>query len=291
VYSSRLRRTAATISGPLTALALTTALVLTGLALDPAPSASPIAAAAGPDPALAALAPPQPPITAYGPESAQPLGKPAPLTVPSSEYAFMQKAPDGTPVAYDPCRPIHYVTRAANAPAEGAQLIKEAISAVSLATGLVFIDDGATTEAPAARHVSFQPDRYGARPAPVLIAWETQAEEPRFTDDPSAPTTTGGLSASEAFITRDSVVTYASGQVALNGPGVRRVIDHADGLNQARGVIEHELGHLVGLDHVPGAQLMSPTLAPGISSYQPGDLAGLSLLGQGKCHPSFSLPG
>ncbi|HEX9088392.1 MAG TPA: peptidase [Arthrobacter sp.] len=282
---------------PAPALAVAAALILASLALEPVLSPAPAPAATGTatdaSDLLTALTPPGTPasITAYGPESAQPLGKPAPLTVPSSEYAFMQKAPDGTPVAYDPCRPIHYVTRAANAPAEGAQLIKESIAAVSLATGLVFIDDGATTEAPAARHVSFQPERYGARPAPVLIAWATAAEEPRFTDDPSAPTATGGLSASEAFITKDSVVTYASGQVALNGPGIRRVIDHPDGLNQARGVIEHELGHLVGLDHVPGAQLMGPVLAPGVSSYQPGDLAGLSLLGQGKCHPSFTLPG
>jgi hypothetical protein len=208
------------------------------------------------------------------------------LAAKSNSYAFMHTRDDGTAVTYDPCRPIHYVTRAANAPAEGPQLIQEAIAAVSRATGLVFINDGATTEAPSASHVSFQKVRYGDRWAPVLIAWETTAEEPRFTNKPVGSNVMG-LGGSEAISVGATPFTYVSGQLELNGPGLQSMIIR-DGPAQARGVIEHELGHVVGLDHVQDpTQLMNPSDTIGVTSYEAGDLTGLSLLGQGRCTPGL----
>lgn len=219
-------------------------------------------------------------------EQSGPLGKPAPFNVGSTSYAFMHLRDDGTPVTYSPCRPIHYVTRAANAPAGGDQIIKEAITAVSRATGLVFIDDGATTEAPAAKRVSYQPERYGDRWAPLLIAWETSAEEPRFTN-PEYGTTVLGLGGSEAVSVGDTPFTYVSGQLELNGPALTRMIAR-DGAAAARGVIEHELGHVVGLDHINDpAQLMNESATTTVTTYAAGDLSGLALLGQGHCAPGL----
>lgn len=198
----------------------------------------------------------------------------------------MHARDDGKPVTYDPCRPIHYVTRAANSPAAGPRLIQEAVAAVSGATGLVFISDGATTEAPAASHVSFQKARYGDRWAPVLIAWETSAEEPRFTN-PEYGTTVLGLGGSEAVSLGDTPFTYVSGQLELNGPAIGRMIGR-DGAAAARAVIEHELGHVVGLDHVNDpTQLMNPSEVHGVATYAAGDLTGLSILGQGQCVPGL----
>ncbi|HEX9088890.1 MAG TPA: hypothetical protein VF867_15335 [Arthrobacter sp.] len=219
-------------------------------------------------------------------ENPSPLGAPAPLTATSAQHAFMQTRADGSAVSYDPCRAIHYVTRSANAPAAGPALIQEAVAAVSRATGLVFIDDGATTEAPAAQHESYQPARYGDRWAPVLIAWETAAEDPRFTNVTNG-TNVLGLGGSEAVSIGGSGFSYVSGQLELNGPAIGRMIGQ-EGNAPARGVIEHELGHVVGLDHVqdPG-QLMNPSETHGVSTYQAGDLTGLSELGQGKCQPGL----
>jgi len=217
-------------------------------------------------------------------EASAPLGRPAPVTVKSRAYAFTATGKDKRPAAYDPCRPIHYVTRAANQPAEGPQLVKEAIAAVSRATGLVFINDGATTEAPAPKHKSYQPARYGDRWAPVLIAWETSAEEPRFTNY-AVGTNVMGLGGSGTISRAGSEVTYVSGQLELNGPAMQSLI-FREGLAPARGVIEHELGHVVGLGHVQDpSQLMNPEGVRGVSSYQAGDLTGLSILGQGACRP------
>lgn len=219
-------------------------------------------------------------------EQPSPLGRPAPVPARSGVYAFLHAGDDGKPVTYDPCRPIHYVTRAANSPAAGPELIQAAVAAVSRATGLVFINDGATSEAPSAQHRSYQPTRYGDRWAPVLIAWETSAEEPRFTNKPVG-TNIMGLGGSEAVSIGNSGYTYVSGQLELNGPALETMIGR-NGPAQAQGVIEHELGHVVGLDHVQDpTQLMNPSDTAGVTTYQAGDLNGLAILGQGACRPGI----
>lgn len=253
----------------------------------PDPGAPAVAVPAAPDaPARAPRTVVDRPTAGYE-EQGHPLGTPAPLSSTGTSYAFMQTAEDGTPFTYSPCRAIHYVTRAANAPAEGTRLITEAIGTVSPATGLVFINDGATTEAPSASHESFQPDRYGDRWAPLLIAWETIAEDPRFTDT-AVGTNVLGLGGSEAVSIGGSAYTYVSGQLELNGPALKRMIAQPDGIERARGVIEHELGHVVGLGHVEDeAELMNPSATQGVTGYQSGDLTGLAALGQGKCQPGL----
>lgn len=56
----------------------------------------------------------------------------------------------------------------------------------------------------------------------------------------------------------------------------------------ARAVILHELGHLVGLDHVTAPkQVMYPETQLVSTSLGAGDLTGLSLLGSGACQPKL----
>ena len=53
-------------------------------------------------------------------------------------------------------------------------------------------------------------------------------------------------------------------------------------------ILLHELGHLVGLDHVDDwTELMHGGGEPNIIDFGPGDLTGLARLGQGECVPAL----
>jgi hypothetical protein len=221
-------------------------------------------------------------------ESDHRLGAPAPVPGGSSSYAFMGKGTDQPFIAYDPCRPIHYVVRPSNAPAGSDKMITEAVASVSRATGLVFINDGPTDEAPATDRPAYQPQRYGNRWAPVLFAWETQAEQPKFTQDllPGSKTTLG-LGGSMAVTIDGKDATYVTGQVRLNAAALGTMSYGPDGAAAATAAIKHELAHVVGLDHVADpTQLMAATMSDRVHDFAAGDLTGLAMLGNGKCRPA-----
>ena len=216
-------------------------------------------------------------------EALQPLGAPAPLTAASSSYRFLAHQTDGTtPVSYDPCRPIHYVIRQHGEPPGGNQIVTNAVLRVSQATGLRFVYDGATSEAPSRQRPSFQPNRYGGRWAPVLISWVTQKENP---DMASAVTGEGG---SSSFGFPNGPIAYVTGAVELDAAKLTGELKRPDGKRVVRAVVLHELGHLVGLDHVTAAdQLMYPQVQPGVTDFGAGDLTGLAALGRGTCMPDL----
>jgi hypothetical protein len=216
-------------------------------------------------------------------EAAQPRGLPAALTRSSSSYRFTVLQADGkTPVAYDPCRPVHYVVRAQGAPVGGEGMLSEAVQQVARATGLQFRDDGTTSEAPSRQREPFQKDRYGDRWAPVLIAWVTPQENPDFAAD------VVGKGGSIRLGLPGQPQVYVSGQVELDAAKLTAMLTRPGGRDLARAVIEHELGHLVGLAHVTDpTQLMYPQTRPGVTDYAAGDLTGLATLGRGPCAPGL----
>ena len=60
-------------------------------------------------------------------EADAPLGTPPLVRPTSSSYKFLSVKEDGSPVAYSPCRPIHYVVNSTRAPASWQPLVEEAI--------------------------------------------------------------------------------------------------------------------------------------------------------------------
>ena len=214
-------------------------------------------------------------------ESPSPLSAPPSTTLLSTgNHAFAAMQPDGAgPVAWSPCRPIHFVVREQGGPANGAELIATAVARISAASGLQFVDDGFTQEAPSNDRDAYDPELYGKRWAPVLIAWSTPEETPSLAGD------TVGIGGS-APVTRAGLSVYVTGSVTLDAPAMAELLGSPNGANAAFGVLTHELGHVVGLDHVDDpTQLMNPRASAAVSTLQAGDLAGLAELGTGACAP------
>jgi hypothetical protein len=214
-------------------------------------------------------------------EAARPLGVPAATPAGPGKYEVIRTQPDApnTPVAYDPCRPIHYVINPARAPRDAAALVQAAFARLQTATGLHFVDDGATSEPPRKARPLYQPGRYNTtRWAPVLIAWSNENAYPDLAGY------VAGESGSAPVYAKANRLVYVTGQVVLDYQdlSIAKVPDRSE----ARAVIMHELGHLVGLDHTSDrSQLMFSEAEFNVRTYGAGDLRGLALLGTQACYP------
>ncbi len=212
------------------------------------------------------------PVEAAG----QPLGRPALAPSGAGGFTFLATHPDGSPVTFDPCRPVHVVVRPDGEPPGGRALLLSVLGELSAATGLQFLDDGATDEAPDAQRSPYQPDRYGDRWAPVLIAWSSPAETPMLTERVL------GRAGPDAYGT-GADQHFVSGLAVFNGPALATQLASGED-DKARAVLLHELGHLVGLGHVDDAyQVMYDTNSYPLARYHAGDLRGLEKLGLGHC--------
>jgi hypothetical protein len=205
-----------------------------------------------------------------------PLGTPAPATG-DGPYTFIAEGTDGQPAAYDPCRPIPFVVNPRTAPPDADLLLDRALAEVTLRTGLQFVREGTTDEAPMVGREPFQPDRYGDRWAPVLIAWSDRTESPTLGEEAVG---TGGSS----HIEIDDHEVFVTGQVTLDGPTLAEDGQQGGGA-EIQAVLMHELAHLVGLDHVSDPTQLMHDDNLGQRAFGDGDKAGLARLGVGRCMP------
>jgi Matrixin/Protein of unknown function (DUF2510) len=214
-------------------------------------------------------------------EAAKPLGAPAPVPAGAGKFEVEQEQPNapGTPVAFDPCRPVHYVVNGAGAPTDGLALIKSALARVQTATGLQFVYDGPTAETPAKDRVAYQPERYDkSRWAPILIAWGQESTYP------SLAGYMAGVTTPRPEYANSDQLELVTGQVVFDREQLSIAAVHDRG--EVRAVMLHEFGHVVGLDHTADRrELMYSEAQFNVRDYGPGDLRGLAQLGTQQCFP------
>lgn len=188
-------------------------------------------------------------------------------------FKFIGVDPEtGDPVRFDPCTPIRYVVNPTNAPPNALEDVHEAIALTAEVTGIRFVYEGETDEVPTPRRKPYQPARYGERWAPVLVGW--LPNDPAVFEEHGA-----GVGGSTAVPNEDGTPVYVSGTITMNASH-----ELQPGFDPGRTwgkVALHELGHVLGLDHVQNpAQVMNANLVSSAATWGTGDLAGLRALGR-----------
>ena len=213
-------------------------------------------------------------LTAEGLRLAQPLGRPPDVATGLGSFAFVAtQRGSHRPVAYDPCRPVEYLVNDTLAPAGSDALLRSALDEISTATGLVFTSVGTTDELPTSPGVPVVPRR-----EPVLIAWTTPDQVPDLAGR------TAGIGGSVARYDEFAGESqFLTGLVALDAPQLAPAMTTASGPQELRAIIIHELGHLVGLDHVEDPNELMYSDNVGKLELGPGDREGLAALGAGSC--------
>jgi hypothetical protein len=201
---------------------------------------------------------------------------PAPSAPAPSTDGWVPWAVDttGAPVRWDPCTPIEVVLRPAGAP-DGAEAdLRAALDRLAAASGLDLRLVGTTDAAPSADGPLVERTDTGWRWAPVLVAWDL----PGVGGMPLGPHDRGV--AVPVAVRADGREAFVTGQVVLNAARTDLRPGFGDRAHAWGATLLHELGHLLGLDHVEdAAQLMAADPGSGPVALGAGDLAGLAAVG------------
>jgi hypothetical protein len=148
-----------------------------------------------------------------------------------------------------------------------------ALDQVHTASGLEFVVDGRTSALPEGSVGS--PN--GIDWDPVLVAWTEQTPRLRGNVD--------GFAGSSAMTDRVSGKRYyVTGRIALDAPQLTEELDGLHGADGVRGVIVHELGHVLGLAHVDDDHETMNKSARRDGRLGPSDRVGFGQAGAGPCY-------
>lgn len=202
----------------------------------------------------------------------------APVVTPTTtgEWKLRDIAGSGE-VLHDPCLPIRWKISTDRMPVGADEVVKEAVSEVAARTGLVW-EGGSYIGNPVVLDREPLVNEGSWKWAPVIIGWSTEAESPDLSGNTAG---VGGPMVSRGAYGTDEYLR--SGTVILDLDQFPDNLDNPADRAVAKALVMHELGHVVGLDHVDDRQeLMYPTTSS-LVDWGPGDLEGLAFAGSGQC--------
>lgn len=201
----------------------------------------------------------------------EPSGAATDEGTPGPHHAYLFTQPGSAlPVTWSSCSPVPYVVNPTYAPPDWLALVETAVEAVEEASGLDFTFLGTTDQRAFNRSVASPTDF-----EPVLVGWARPAEIRNLEG------TIAGVAGPDS-ITVDGHTTYVTGKVVLHADYYREM--SAQGrTDDAVAILMHELGHVLGLGHVDDEGELMHDDNIGRTSFGPGDLQGLAVLGAGRC--------
>ena len=222
------------------------------------------------------------------PSTANPLVSPSAensmAPVPANGYKVLSYLVDasGSTSRWNSCKTIEVVLNTKHAPIEAETLTKIAIKNVEQATGLNFEIVGNTAERYSNNREPYQPGKYPSKDkswAPVLLDWEPADEFQKSLDQQSKDAV--GLAFPQLMQTQNSSI-IVTGAAQFDATWFKKTI--ADGnVTGPTSVIMHELGHIMGLDHVTDKKEIMNPVENGFTAWGPRDRAGLEFMGSGPC--------
>jgi hypothetical protein len=189
----------------------------------------------------------------------------------SDNYAFLRTTPGGDPVTWDHCTAIRYQVNPQGAPDNWRELVDGAFDEIAEHSGFVFLDAGETANRTLAG--TYRPG--STRGEPILIIWSSQGRMHNLQGS------TVGLGGG-AMIEVKGVPRLVTGRVALDAEAHSRTYDPMPTRSQQL-ILMHEIGHVLGLDHVDDSRQLMNASYVGQDGLGPGDVAGLKALHDVPC--------